>query len=144
MFHKRRKAQATIMILLNTPYVTITLDKEKGYLHQKWIGFSSSRDFRRAIDFSMNTLGEIDFYKIISDVTEQKLVPPSEQEYVKKKVITFLEKNSRFRIAFITREESIVETCVNLYDRSLRGEKVDGVNKFFNSLKDAEEWIIKE
>ncbi len=132
------------MILLKTPYVTITLDKEKGYLHQKWTGFSSSRDFRRAIDFSMNTLGEIDFYKIISDVTEQKLVPPPEQEYVKEQVISFLEKNNRFRLAFVIREKTVVETCVSFYDKSLKIENVDGVNKFFNSLKEAEEWIIKE
>jgi len=132
------------MILLNTPYVTITLDKEKGYLHQKWTGFSSSRDFRRAIDFSMNTLGEIDFYKIISDVTEQKLVPPTEQEYVKNKVLAFLDSNDRFRLAFITREESVIETCTSLYDKSFKNENVDGVNKSFRTLEDAEEWIIKE
>jgi hypothetical protein len=132
------------MILLKKKYVLISLNREQGYLYQKWKGFSLSPFFREAIDFSMNILEENSYYKIISNVTEQDLLPPRDQEYVKKRVIDFLKVHEAFRLAFITRENSIIDLCTKFYDRSLRREKVNGINRSFNDLKSAEEWLATQ
>jgi len=132
------------MVLLERKHITIILNKEKEFLCQKWKGFVPATEFRRAIDFSMDTLDACGFYRIISDITEQKVVSPREQEYVRDEVINFLEKNKRFRLAFIVKDNSVIETCARLYDRMLKEKNLEGVNRFFASPAEAEEWLLSQ
>lgn len=96
------------MILLRNPYITISLLEAEGYIHQKWTGFCPSRNFRRAIDITMDALHEYDMNKILSDVTEQKVVSPDDQEYTKQNIIDFLQEHDRVKLAFVTDKNSII------------------------------------
>ncbi len=129
------------MILLENPYVTISINKEGEYLHQKWTGFCPGKDLRMAIDVSMKILEEYNIFKIISDVKEQKVVSPNDQKYIKEKVLDFLKVNKCFKQAFVTKKKTVVTTCITFYERALQQENSNGIIEIFNNLKDAEEWI---
>lgn len=132
------------MVLLDRKHITIILNKEKEFLYQKWKGFVPATEFRRAIDFSMDTLEACGYYRIISDITEQKVVSPSEQKYVTDEVIEFLERNKSFRLAFVVNNNTVIETCARLYDRMLEEKNLKDVNRFFASPVEAEEWLLSQ
>lgn len=132
------------MVIFQKDYVTITLIEEKGYLYQEWSGFCSSSSFRAAIDLSMETLKKNNCHKIISDIREQKVVPPRDQEYVKMKMMEFKKTDNLIKMAFIARKKSVIRTCARLYTRSLPGEQRDSMSMIFETFDDALSWIAKE
>ncbi len=113
-------------------------------IYQKWVGFIPGDDFRKAVDFVMNYLRKHGRYTIISDVTEQRVVAPKDQEYVEKQILEFMEEKGFIRIAFILKEKSMITACVEHFDRKIRKSRYPEINNFFNDLKSAQEWLASE
>ncbi len=132
------------ILIFEKPYIRILHDAENGILFQTWQGFCRSKEFRNAIDFSMNFLEEKGLYRIISDVREQRIVSPGDQDYVKEKVARFIQKNGRFKMAFVVVGNSIPATCVKRYDKTITKEISEELNRMFATVAEAREWILHE
>jgi hypothetical protein len=54
---------------------------------------------------------------IFSDIIEQKVVPPSQQEYAKNKVLEFYRATGAFKCAFLTTDMSVSMACASRYSK---------------------------
>ena len=129
------------MLIFQRQYVTITIINDLNAVHQKWRGFCTIQEFTEAIDISFEALSRCRLSNIISDVSEQRVVAPAGQDYVRKKVNNFIADNYPILVAFILRKKSIVRKCVQRYIRKTETGFNFTVNDCFFSFEDAAEWL---
>ena len=132
------------MIIYSSPTIVITCDRDRSIIQQKWTGFTPSEIFREALDATFAYMKNHDIYKIISDIKEQKVVAPREQEYVKNLSHQFLREKGNFKIAFIAEPRSLAEVCVKRYTMSLKAEVSFEINRFFEDADSAMSWLESE
>jgi len=132
------------MIIYNSSTIVITYDRDRSIIKQKWTGFTPSRIFMEAIDATFEFMKNYEIYKIISDIKEQKVVAPREQEYVKNLSHQFLREKGNFKIAFIAEPRSLAEVCVKRYAMSLKAEVSLEINRFFEDADSAMSWLESE
>lgn len=91
------------MIIYSSSTIVITYDRDRSIITQKWTGYTPSLIFREAVDATFEFMKKHDLYKIISDIREQKVVAPREQEYAKDSAINFYRQNENLRIAIVAK-----------------------------------------
>ncbi len=132
------------MIIFKKPTIVISYDTERAMLCQKWIGFTPAQDFKEAIDTTFNFMYEKKICRVLSDITEQKVVAPHEQDYIKTAVADFFYKNNNLKIAFVTNPKSVAMACASRYNKNLVNEIKTNVNSFFGCEVDALSWLLSE
>lgn len=132
------------MIIYSSSTIVITYDRDSSIIAQKWTGYTPSLVFREAIDKTFEFMKKNDLYRIISDIREQKVVAPREQEYAKDSAINFYRQNENLRIAIVAENNSIVMACAQRYNKSVRNEVSDEINRFFEDSADAMSWLMCE
>jgi hypothetical protein len=132
------------MIIFKKPTIVIRYDTERAMLCQKWIGYTPVEDFREAIDTTFNFMHEKKVCRVLSDITEQKVVAPHEQDYIKTAAAEFYHKNNNLKIAFITNPKSVAMACASRYNKTLVSEIKRDVNNFFACEEDALSWLMCE
>jgi len=131
------------MLLLRKSYIEISINIEAGYLYQKWKGYCRNNDFIKIIDFSMSSLEKYNIHKIINDVSEQHVVSPKNQNYVKNSILNFYIKNKKFKMAFIIKKNTINDRCVESHNNSLNKEINEKITQTYLNIEDAKKWILK-
>lgn len=129
------------MIIFSKPTVVVTYDKDRAVLFIKWIGYTPGEDFRSAIDTSFEFMSKENIYRILSDIKEQRVVSPHEQDYTKNAVLKFYTSNDLLKIAFITNPKSVAAACFHRYNKAVVGEISADINKFFSCEEDALSWL---
>lgn len=132
------------MIIFKKPTIVITYDKDRGMICQKWTGYTPPEDFREAVDASFNFLAENTLCRALSDITEQRVIAPHEQDYIKNAAVEFYSKNNNLRIAFITNPKSVAMACVSRYNKALIREIGDEIINFFACEVDALKWLLND
>ena len=130
------------MIIFNEPTVIITYDKDRAMLRQKWIGYTPAADFRKAVNTTFEFLSENKIYRILSDITHQKVVSPREQEYTKNAAAEYFRETGNLKIAFITNPGSVATACASRYNRTLIDEIGININSFFDCEEKALTWLM--
>ncbi len=131
------------MIIFSKPTIVISYDRERAMLYQKWTGYSPGEDFREAVDISFAFMSENNVFRVLSDITEQKVVSPHEQDYTKNAAADFYYKHNNLKIAFITDPKSVAMACASRYNKALIREIGDEINSFFICEEDALDWLLK-
>jgi hypothetical protein len=129
------------MIIYKSDNVLLRYNSGLNYVYQEWTGFCPCNVFREAVDRTFEFLNDNNIYKIIADTSEQRVVCPCDQDYVKNRVLEFIAVHKKFRSAYILREKSRVKPSLSHYSWMLKRETDENVLQFFNSLPDAVEWI---
>lgn len=132
------------MIVYSSPTVVISYDREKAMLCQKWEGFSTSEIFKKAVDATFEFMKKENIHLILSDIREQKVVAPREQEYIKNRALSFFHENKKLKIAIVGYSKSVAFACAQRYDRSLSNEVDAEINRFFEDIDDALSWLAQE
>jgi len=131
------------MILYTKPTVIITYDDDKTLFYLKWIGFTPGKEFREIIDITFEFMLKENIYRILSDIKEQKVVAPQEQDYFKDAALRFYRKTGKLKIAFITDQKSLAFTCAQRYNRAVLSEIGLDINRFFDCEEDALSWLME-
>lgn len=95
------------------------------------------KEFRDAIDFTMDFIGTKGLFCILSDVTEQRVVDPGGQEYVKMRVDEFIARHGRLRLAFLVAHNMIAGICVNRFSGLVQRSMDSEVVRQFTTYDDA-------
>ena len=132
------------MLIYTTPTVVISYDREKAVLCQKWEGFSTSEIFRKAGEITFEFMKKENIHLILSDIREQKVVAPKEQEYIKNLALNFFQEREKLKIAIVGHHTSVVMACAQRYDRSLSKEVDAEINRFFEDIDEALSWLYQE
>lgn len=132
------------MIVYSSPTVVISYDREKTMLFQKWEGFSTAEIFRKAMDVSFEFMKKENIHLVLSDIREQKVVAPREQEYIKNLALSFFQERKKLKIGIVGHSTSVVMACAQRYDRSLLREVDTEINRFFENIDDALSWLAQE
>ncbi len=132
------------MIVYSAPTVVISYDRGKAVLCQKWKGFSSSEIFRKAMDISFEFMIKENIHLILSDIRDQKVVAPKEQDYTKNLAIKFFQEKRKLKVAIVAQVNSVVLACARRYARSLSGEVDVEVNRFFEDIDEALSWLTQK
>lgn len=130
------------MIILEEPTIVITYDRDRAMLHQKWAGYTPGINFRNAVDLTFEFMAEKKLYKVLSDITEQKIVSPREQDYTKTAVAKYYNETGSLKIAFVTKPRSIALACVSRYNKTLISEGIN-INNFFDCEEKALTWLLE-
>jgi hypothetical protein len=131
------------MIILEEPTIVITYDRDRAMLHQKWTGYTPGKDFRDAVDLTFQFMAEKKLYKVLSDITEQKIISPHDQDYTKTAAAEYYNKTGNLKIAFITKPKSIAMACVSRYNKALVSEIGININNFFDCEEKALAWLLE-
>lgn len=132
------------MIIFNKPTVVISYDRERAMLCLRWKGYTPGGEFREAVDAAFEFMTREKIFRILSDVKEQRVVSPNEQDYTKEYAIKIYKETGMLKIAFITRPESLVIACVQRYNRSILKETGIEMSRFFECEEDALTWLMDE
>lgn len=130
------------MIILSKPTIVISYDRDRAMLYQKWTGYTPADDFRMAVDVTFKFMAAENICRVLSDITEQKVVAPHEQNYTKNAAAEFYYKNNNLKIAFITHPKSVAMACASRYNKALVSEIGKNVNHFFDCEDDALSWLL--
>ena len=132
------------MVIYSAPTVVISYDRGKSVLFQKWEGFATSEIFRKAMEVTFEFMSKENINLILSDIREQKVVAPREQEYTKNLALEFLHERKNLKVAIVGRINSVVMACAQRYDRSLAAEVKEEVNRFFDDIDEALLWLSQK
>ncbi len=127
--------------LLTNEFVKIYFDGGSRVLYQEWRGFCPGSDFKAAVDYIFNFMTEKNIYKTVCDVRQQRVVPPSCQKYVEEKVLSYIKNYGSFYTAFVALEKTAGGICARLYDIHITQKLNYKVNRFFDSVSEAETWL---
>ncbi len=130
------------MIIFNEPTVIITYDKDRAMLRQKWVGYTPAADLRKAVNATFEFLSENKLYRILSDITQQKVVSPREQDYTKNAAAEYYRETGNLKIAFITNPGSVA-MAASRYNRTLTEEIGININSFFDCEDKALMWLLE-
>ncbi len=129
------------MILLKEESVTLACNATWGFLFQKWSGFCPDALFHQAIDITFRQLRQRNFRKILSDVRSQRVVSPRCQDYVQASVMEFVRERGNIWVAFVVRDKSPVNPCLNRYLGHMHEGNERAYNAPFPSMQKALQWL---
>lgn len=129
------------MIFYQTEFVSVSYNSELMFVYQKWTGFCPDNVFREAIDETFNFMKINNIRKIIADTSEQSIVGPGSQDYVKMKVLEFIESHKELRTAYILQKRSRVRISLQRYLWLIKKEIKDEFFFISDSFAEAVEWI---
>lgn len=132
------------MIIYNKPTVTITYVSDMEYIHVLWKEYTLSSEFHKAIDFMFDFMLRENLYRLLSNITEQSVVSPGDQDYTRNKTIQFVNSAGRFKSAFVVRPKSPSTYGAMRFSRLLLKETGLELNRLFESEEEAVEWLIKD
>lgn len=127
--------------IFSSEFVTVSVDKRNGVLYQTWKGFCPEPEFRKGVDLVIEYMDKNSISKTVSDIRLQKVVSPSCQVYTEERVMDFIRKNGSLHTAFIVAEKSIGDICSKAYDRRICANHGLRINRFFESVGEAESWL---
>jgi hypothetical protein len=73
------------MILFEQEHVKVWYNTDTKQLIQKWVGFASSKEFREAIDVSIDFTKHYNVLSLVCDLSEQQVVSLEDIHYASKK-----------------------------------------------------------
>ena len=132
------------MIIYDEPTVSVRYDTERSLIIIKWRGFTLKDTFRQVVDITMDYMLKENIKLILSDIIEQKVVSPVEQDYAKNKVLQFYRETGAFKCAFLTADMSVSMACAARYSRLIYSDLGNELVRLFFSEKKALEWLFAE
>lgn len=124
------------MIVFKAPTVTITYNKEKQQIIQKWTGFSSSDVFRTAIMKTTEFAQANMVTSVISDTLEQSVVKPEDIEFAASRMPKVAFGNIK-AMAFIMPKNVFAQMSVKKFEK----ESHLNLIRYFDSYDTAQAWI---
>lgn len=132
------------MIIYNAPTVSVRHDTERSLVILKWHGFTVKDTFHKAVDITLDYMLKEKLSLIFSDIIEQKVVPPSQQEYAKNKVLEFYRATGAFKCAFLTTDMSVSMACASRYSKLIYRDLDHELIRLFFSEQQALEWLFRK
>jgi len=146
-FHRASAVLCTnfeeIMIIFSAPTVSVRYDTERSLIIIKWHGFTVKDTFRTAVDITLDYMQKENLSLIFSDITEQKVVSPAQQEYAKDKVTEFYRRTGAFKCAFLTADMSVSMACAARYSKLIYRDLDHELIRLFFSEDQALEWLFR-
>lgn len=132
------------MIIFDEPTVSVRHDTERSLLIIKWRGFTLKDTFRKVVDITMDYMLKEKLSLVLSDIVEQKIVSPVQQEYAKDKVLEFYRITGAFKCAFLTTDMSVSMACAARYSKLIYQDLDHELIRLFFSEQQALEWLFTE
>lgn len=124
------------MIVHQNSNVKIEYDQANKRLTPTWTGFISSREFRVAIDKTLEFALKNQVVTIISDTLNQGVVKPEDTEYAAGIMPELFKKGLR-KMAFVIPENIFTQLSLKKFADKERNENV----QYFKSIADANSWL---
>lgn len=124
------------MIVHQNSNVKIEYDQTNKRLTQTWIGFISSKEFRIAIDKTLEFALQNQVVTIISDTLNQGVVKPEDTEYAAGIMPGLFKKGLR-KMAFVIPENIFTQLSLKKFADKEKNENV----QYFKSISDANSWL---
>ncbi len=121
--------------------VFVYYDSELEAVCQTWQGFCPGLIFRDAVQHTLEFMKNSSSRSILSDITEQRVVSPFDQEYADVIFSDFIREFSLAQIAFISREKSVVRACAGRFERLVKKKFGPDTINFFTKTSDALYWL---
>jgi hypothetical protein len=131
-----------IMIIYDTPTVSVNHDTERSLIFIKWSGFTIKDTFRKAVDITLDYMLKENLSIMLCDIIEQRIVSPAEQTYAKDKVLEFYRKTGSFKCAFLAKDKTVSMACAARYSRLIYSDLDHELIKLFFSEQRALEWLF--
>ncbi|HPJ43114.1 MAG TPA: hypothetical protein PLY21_12380 [Spirochaetota bacterium] len=130
------------MIVHECDTAVIMHKKDKNYLYIKWQSYTLASDYHKIADTKFNYMIKHKIKLLLSDITEQKVVAPAEQEYARDRVIHFHDSMGDYRHAIIINPRSIAAACAFSYKTMVNDTLNKEIIRMFESEKEALEWLL--
>ncbi len=132
------------MIVYECNTAKIEYCEDHQYLYTKWSNFTSSSEFHEIIDFRIDFMLKNNIYRLLSDVTEHRVIGPSDQEFDKDITVFAYYILGNYKNALIIKPRSAASGSAFRYRRMVN----DAVNKeiiqLFETEDKAMEWLLSE
>lgn len=126
------------MIVHQNSNVKIEYDPATQRLTQTWTGFIVSKEFRAAIDITVDFANQNPVVAIVSDTLNQGVVKPEDTEYAAA-VMPSLFATGLKKMAFVLPENIFTQFSLKRFASKDENENV----QYFRSLGDADNWLNK-
>jgi len=126
------------MIVHSSKNVKIEYEPSKKRLTQTWTGFIQSKDFRVAIDASVDFAGKNPVHTIVSDTLLQGVVKPEDTEYASSVMPKLISKGLK-GMAFVIPENIFTQLSLKKFAGDEKSEKV----QYFKTNSEANSWLDK-
>lgn len=130
------------MIVHECDTALIRHKKEKNYLYIKWRNYTLASDYHRIADIKFSYMMKNNVKLLLSDITEQKVVAPAEQEYARDRVINLHDSIGDYRHAIIINPRSIAAACAFSYKTMVNDALNREIIRMFESENDALQWLL--
>ncbi len=126
------------MIVHQNSNVKIEYDSVTKRLTQTWTGFIVSKEFRIAIDKTVEFANQNPVVAIVSDTLNQGVVKPEDTEYAASVMPALFEKGLK-KMAFVLPENIFTQFSLKRFASKGESELV----QYFRTLGEADDWINK-
>ncbi len=126
------------MIVHSNNNVKIEYDSAKKRLTQTWIGFIQSKDFRIAIDATVEFAEKNLVQTIVSDTLLQGVVKPEDTGYANSVMPKLIGRGLK-AMAFVIPENIFTQLSLKKFADNEKSDKV----QYFKSTKEANAWLDK-
>lgn len=130
------------MKLFETSHLQVELKEEPvKHLVTTWIGYSSKEDFLKGIDTILKLLNEHKVKHIVNDIRQQQVVGTDAQQEAAEKVMNHVKKHGAFKQAMIVSQDVFMKFGSKNFDKQVKGQVRDEINRFFDSVEEGENWL---
>jgi hypothetical protein len=128
--------------LHESKFLTIELHEQPfKHLVTRWDGFTKNEDFLNSIDLILKCIATNNAKLVLNDIRTHQGVGPDAQAEAAKKVKEFVEKKGPFKQAMLVSDEIFLQFSSKNFDKKLKAQVKDEINKFFSNEKDALAWL---
>lgn len=129
-------------ILYETPYLHIIYNNEIPTLIVKWIGFTSSQQFRDGIDKVFECMADKKITSTITDISQHKVISTEDQEYAATRSVQYTQEYGEVKRAIITPQDVFARFSIKQVNAQV--SKQDNQDRrFFGTIDDAKEWLLE-
>ncbi len=129
-------------LLHETPYLSISYNADIPTLIVKWVGFTSSQQFRDGIDKVFEFMAEKKITSTITDISEHKVISTEDQEYAATRSVEYTQQFGNVKRALITPQDVFARFSIKQVNAQV--SKQDNQDRrFFGSIEDAKEWLLE-